>query len=135
MKARREIEKIAKSLEKNNNVIFAFAYGSSSKGRMHKFSDIDIAVRLKDASLNAYFQLLSSLPETEREIDLRIIDELPPLLRLKIVREGSLLFTKDWKRLEEFISKTLIEALEIKDQIERLKRKSIGEYLADRDDN
>ena len=60
---KKAIEKIRNSLEKNPNVIFAYLYGSIARGTTHKFSDIDIAVYLKDASTEKFLELLSYIPD------------------------------------------------------------------------
>ncbi len=60
---KKAIGKIRNSLEKDPNVIFAYLFGSVARGTTHRFSDIDIAVYLKDASTEKFLELLSYIPD------------------------------------------------------------------------
>jgi len=44
---------------------------------MHPFSDIDIAVYLKNPSAKEYLNIVSHLPLLDREIDVRILNNAP----------------------------------------------------------
>lgn len=124
------IKKIKKTLEKNENVIFAYLYGSYSRGRSHKYSDIDIAVFLKKHDTNAYMEILSQIPtDFMREVDIRVLNDAPSLFKYKIIREGTLLFVKDPEVLKKFVYSTLITALEVKKEIERIREKRFKRIL------
>lgn len=124
-----EVKGIIEALMRNSNVAFSYLYGSVARGETHRFSDIDIAVYLKDPSVESYMEIVRSLPVTRLEVDLRILNHLPPLLRHKIILEGRLLFVKDREVYERFVYETLVEALEIKSQIEDLRRERLEGYL------
>ena len=127
---KKAIEKIRNSLEKNPNVIFAYLYGSIARGTTHKFSDIDIAVYLKDASTEKFLELLSYIPDDiPFEVDIKDLNTAPPLLRYNVIREGILLFSKNKEILAEFKYKTTLIALDIKSDIEKLRRTKLERFL------
>ena len=127
---KKAIEKIRNSLEKNPNVIFAYLYGSIARGTTHKFSDIDIAVYLKDASTEKFLELLSYIPDDiPFEVDIKDLNTAPPLLRYNVIREGILLFSKNKEILAEFKYKTTLIALDIKSDIEKLRRIKLESFL------
>jgi len=125
-----DVKKIKEALEKDENVIFAYLYGSYSRGKHHKFSDIDIAVFLKKYDTNAYMELFSRVPTVlKKEVDIRILNDAPPLFKYKIIKEGNLLFVKNLEILKEFIYTTLLTALEIREQIEDIRRRRFERIL------
>lgn len=124
------VEKIKKALEQNQNVIFAYLYGSVATGKTHKFSDIDIAVYLQDYTADNFLKILASLPtDIPYEIDVRVLNMVPPLLRYSIIKNGRLLFTRNSRMTKDFVYRTLVEALEIKEDIERIRKAKLERFL------
>ena len=124
------VEKIKKALEQNQNVIFAYLYGSVATGKTHKFSDIDIAVYLQDYTADNFLKILASLPTyIPYEIDVRVLNMVPPLLRYSIIKNGRLLFTRNSRMTKDFVYRTLVEALEIKEDIERIRKAKLERFL------
>lgn len=124
------VEKIKKALEKNQNVIFAYLYGSVATGKTHKFSDIDIAVYLQDYTADNFLKILASLPtDIPYEIDVRVLNMAPPLLRYSIIKNGRLLFTRNNRMTKDFVYRTLVEALEIKEDIEKIIKAKLERFL------
>jgi len=127
------IDVVSKALEKQCNVLFAYLYGSYARGEAHKFSDLDVAVYLKEFTIKNYLDLFSVIPTSVNvEIDLRALNNAPPLFRYRVIKEGRLLFVKDKKALEKFVYETLIEALEIKETISSIERERIKRFLNDK---
>ena len=117
----RLIRIIAEELRKVKGVEFAFLFGSFSRGKVHKFSDIDIGVYLsKEIPLR---ELLKHIPISDIPVDLKILNDSSPLFRLRVLKEGQLLFVKNEKILKDFIYDTLVKALEYKEIYERLIKK------------
>lgn len=130
-KYKEAIDKITKNLKKNPNVIFAYLYGSIVKGTTHRFSDIDIAVYLKDASTEKFLEVLACIPDdVPFEVDIKDLNTAPPLLRYFVIKDGLLLFTKNRKLLANFKYKTLLIALDIKDDIEKLRKMRLERFLS-----
>ncbi|MEM3466166.1 MAG: hypothetical protein QW566_06810, partial [Candidatus Jordarchaeales archaeon] len=65
-------------------------------------------------------ELMDKIPFLERLVDLKILNNAPPLFRLRVLREGKILFAKDESVLKRFIYETLVEALEYKETYERI---------------
>jgi len=120
---------IKKFLRGHKEVVFAYLHGSYARNEEHPFSDIDIAVYLRENSFDVYMDLLGKFPEVGREIDLRVLNDAPPLFKYKVIKEGKLLVNKDPELLKQFIYETLIEALEIKDIIEDMRKRRIERLL------
>jgi len=103
-------------LMKQDDIVFAYLFGSFATGRIHKFSDIDIAVFLKEYNIKIYKKIFSDLAiNLPTEIDLIILNKAPPLLRHKVIKEGFLLFSRDENARIRFIEKTLIQALDFRE--------------------
>jgi len=121
---------VGECLEKNRNVVFAYVYGSHARGEASRFSDLDVAVFLKDSGHESYMELLSTLPVDEGvELDVRVLNNAPPLFRYNVIREGTLLFVRDKKVHEEFVYNTLVSALELKETLTRMRKETLERNL------
>ncbi len=129
MERKEVIVRLRRALENHKSVVFAYLYGSFAREQEHPFSDIDVAVFLRENTLEAYMDLLSKLPELGRDIDLRVLNNAPPLFGYKVIKEGKVLVNKKPELLQKFIYEILVEALEIKDEIANLRRKRIERML------
>jgi len=112
------IEKIKEALSKNKYVVFAYLYGSMVTGETHPFSDIDIAVYVRGNP--GYRDLFKDLPDYP--IDLKILNNLPPIFCLNVLRNGILLFCKDERALTNFIFEILKIALDEKPMIDKIRK-------------
>lgn len=109
-----EKDKIVKILkeyfEKEDNVIFAYLFGSYAKGKERENSDVDIAVYVneliaKDSKKVLDFQIkhMSNISDIlKKEVDLVILNQASPLLRHEVISEGILLVEKDHNKLVNF---------------------------------
>jgi len=83
-------------------VIAAYAYGSVVRERLTPFSDIDVALVLRE-SRSSYDRLMLELSVQEAleaatglsPFDVRVINEAPLDVRGRIVQEGILLYERD----------------------------------------
>ena len=106
------IEILTKTLSAFDDVIFAYLYGSFARGEHHKFSDVDVAIYLKRPSGEIYLDILGATEIDGAEIDLKVLNNAPPIFRYRVIKEGILLLCRDEELHENFIFHTLIEALE-----------------------
>lgn len=113
-----DVEVVSECLRSVDGVEFAILFGSSCRGRTHKFSDLDVGVYVS-RSLSVR-ELLDRIPLLERPVDLKILNDAPPLFRLRVLREGKILFVKDERVLKRFVYETLVEALEYKETYEEM---------------
>ncbi|MEM3562386.1 MAG: nucleotidyltransferase domain-containing protein [Candidatus Jordarchaeaceae archaeon] len=124
------VEKVGACLEANCNVVFAYVYGSYARGMAGRFSDLDIAVFLRDSGHQRYMELLSELPvDIDVEVDVRVLNDAPPLFRYNVIREGKLLFVKDKGVHEDFVYDTLVTALELRETLGRMREERLRRIL------
>src|SRR3989338_7362851 len=97
----KELDKLVSFLKSRDEILFAYMFGSQSRGNTHSLSDLDIAIYVKKEILNSqeylygYIpSLLSDLPNQfqKKQIDIVILNEAPVLLRHRAIHEGKLLF-------------------------------------------
>ena len=95
----RLLPKAAAYLNSHRAVIFAYLFGSISRGNRGPLSDVDIAVFLKKTVKPFKMQLeilgnLNAILKTD-EVDLVILNTAPPSLRMKILQTKKILVDKD----------------------------------------
>jgi predicted nucleotidyltransferase len=113
-------DQLRKSLDYDQDILFAYLYGSVVYEPTEPGGDIDIAVYLKpsgvekfirkEAELTAY--LVSRLGTDE--IDLRILNVLPLVLQYNILRHGTLFMCRDELERTDFESGVMIRYFELK---------------------
>ena len=127
-----QITQMKKLLDSQDYVLLAYLYGSVARGEAHKFSDIDIAVYLKDPVMDTYKKLLAKVAPFDTKdiiIDVRLLNNAPPLFRYNVIREGVLLVNKDENFRTLFVYKTLTEALDIKESIKHYRKERVEAFL------
>jgi len=113
-------ERIRESLDHEKDVLFAYLYGSSVYDPTLSGADIDIAVYLKPSNMDEYLRkeakltgLLISQLHTD-EIDLRILNVLPLVLQHSILKEGTLVLSRDEIQRADFETSVMIRFFELK---------------------
>ena len=90
-----------KCLDNYPDVLAAYLFGSLATGRMHSQSDIDIAVLVSDDivkgdpfryRLRLMGDLMSDLGRND--VDLILLNEAPPLLAHRVLRDGHLILER-----------------------------------------
>jgi len=94
------IEEIRSRLGDRPEVVLAYLFGSAARGTATPTSDIDIAVLVSEALPNALryrARLAEALVEVAggRPVEVILLDDAPPALAGRIVREGRLLLCRD----------------------------------------
>lgn len=86
-------------LENYPKVVFAYLFGSLTKGKVNPLSDIDIAIYLKEGAdfSQEKMTILRNLIDILRteEIDLVLLNIAPLTLKARIVRNKKILVDKD----------------------------------------
>ena len=120
------VDRIKGILTKDEDITFAYLYGSFAWGITHKASDIDIAVYLKEGNMKFYLkkdnELLSNTALVSSKIDLRILNVMPLVLKFKVVSEGKLLFSKDEQKRVDFETEVYNRYFELKPFLDEEKR-------------
>jgi predicted nucleotidyltransferase len=99
---RRYLPALVERLKSDGEIVAFYLFGSYAADRQTPASDIDLAVLLdRDLPPHRHFekklQLLSIITSElmTDEIDLVVLNQAPPALAYRVVREGKLLFEKE----------------------------------------
>jgi predicted nucleotidyltransferase len=88
------LAKVKSYLESRRDVLFAYLFGSLSRGRPSPLSDVDVAVFLSEGDFAAKrIDILGHLIEILKtdKVDLVILNMAPLVLRMKIIQGKTLL--------------------------------------------
>jgi len=124
----RLIDILKEVLEKDENILFAYLYGSSIHKLKHLGSDIDVAVYLKCTDMDGYLRKgkelidnLITMLHTDK-IDLQIINAAPFLLQYQIIKEGMLFFVRDLSEKVDFETRVMNRFFELKPHLEEYRQ-------------
>ena len=108
------------------NVVLAYLFGSQARGQANALSDIDIAVLLAgrpDSSqcFEARLQIMGELMDIlhANEVDVAILNQTPPALSYRVLRDGVLLFCRDRDQMIAYRVRVINEYLDFKPILER----------------
>ena len=114
------IERLREALGREKDIVFSYLYGSAVYDPNLSMGDIDVAVYLKAADMSQYIRreeeltaFLASKLHTD-EIDLRILNALPLVLKYSILKDGKLLFSRDELQRVDFETSVMIRFLDLK---------------------
>jgi len=117
---------LSDELQKYTFIVFAICFGSQVRNKSTPFSDIDIAIYLKnsDTDLDNIGQVIALLERRfSRKIDMVILNELfkkNPFLSFKIISEGKLLFCSDENALISFKRNTFLYYIDVKPLLDKI---------------
>ena len=107
-------------LEKDEDILFAYLYGSLVFNSIHPESDIDITVYLKPSDIKEYIKKEEELLATlitklhNDKIDLRILNTSPFLLQYNIIKEGIPILIRDEAERVDFETRVMNRFFELK---------------------
>lgn len=123
---------LVKVFEKQK-VVFAYLFGSHARDKTRPLSDVDIAVYFNeevacDERFDLRLEVLGQLVDLFKsdEVDLVVLNDAPPLLAHRILREGLLIFSGDDKIRLEFETKAVLKYLDWKPHLEKYTREVFG---------
>jgi predicted nucleotidyltransferase len=107
-KIKKKLYQTAPDIFGGRPVLFAYLYGSYTKGAAHAFSDLDVAVCVEGLEVKACLELELSLGLRIDEklnhmvqSDVRVIDHLPLAIKGRVLAEGELIYSiAEDKRVE-----------------------------------
>jgi uncharacterized protein len=108
--------KINKYLLMYPDVAFAFLFGSCTRGEATGFSDVDIAIYFTGL---VYFHRINRLREDltgllGKETDIVVLNTASPIIRMQVLKKGTLLIKKDQRAYHEFFMNTVTEYDDLK---------------------
>ena len=95
-----KIDKLKNYLFLNNNVLFGYLFGSYSKNEQTISSDIDIALYLKDTSLDNKLQINILSKLLRKDVDLVILNEIKNIYLLDDILRNSNIIKDDDERVD-----------------------------------
>ena len=114
-------------------IAFAYIFGSHAKKTAGPLSDVDIAVYFDEAvGRDEYFDLrlavLGDLVDSLRtdDVDLVILNDAPPLLAHRIVKEGQILFSADEEHRVAFEVRAVLGYLDWKPYVLKYTQQTLG---------
>lgn len=121
-------ERIREALCDEEDVLFVYLYGSRAADPEIPGSDIDVAVYLRPSEMQEYVQrdkeltaLLVSRLHTH-EVDLRIMNAAPFLLRYRILKEGTLIFSRDEGQRAQFEEEVMMRFFDLRPYLEEYEK-------------
>ena len=95
------------------DIIVAYVFGSTAGGKEHAFSDIDVAILLKEPSLDKTMRIHGILTELLGDrVDTLLLNFAPPFLKYQVVKNGLRVLSKDEDARVSFEAKALSEGLD-----------------------
>ncbi len=118
------VEELKNILAEEDNILFAYLFGSYAKGDFHKSSDIDIALYLKEDSFDYYLEIVKKLQSLfDKEIDMVILNRAKNLFLIEDIINNSVVLKDNEKRLE-YESYKWMEIVDFKEVDKRLENAS-----------
>lgn len=125
------LEKIKKALRKEQNILFAYAYGSFGRGEKD-FNDIDIAVFLSKIPKNSasYESKLGQNLEKEigKPVEARIMNSMPLLLKSRVFKEGKTVFSRNKKARVSFETALMSSYLDFSHLMQEFDQRRLERY-------
>lgn len=92
------VGRVARALRNEADVLAAYVFGSVARGTAGPTSDLDVAVLLGGVPTTArrleLIDAVAAAAGTDR-VDVVVLDDAPPALAYRVLRDGQLLFSRD----------------------------------------
>jgi len=125
-----------KALQKNENVLFAFLFGSKAKNSSRFESDLDIAVYFEHEP--EILEIGAMILEIEKMVNCKVdlvslnnLDKLNPTLSYSILNEGILISLKDQSKYKQFKKSIMLQYFDFK-PVSELFNKKFYERIAEK---
>ena len=108
------IPKLRKFFENRPEVLLAILFGSAMRRSLVR--DLDLAILLRRRlDLMSFCKLMAELEDlTGIPIDLVPLDKAPPIIVLKALQEGRIIFIRDRRIYPELLKRTIAEITDLK---------------------
>ncbi|MGQ4892633.1 MAG: type VII toxin-antitoxin system MntA family adenylyltransferase antitoxin [Candidatus Njordarchaeia archaeon] len=103
-------------------VLFILLYGSRAEGYSRQDSDYDIAVYYEGDEQERYKFIINVLETLGEKFDVKTFQDLPLVLRVKALRDGKLLYYRDWNELFKIANRTRMEYEDFKHRLDLVLR-------------
>jgi predicted nucleotidyltransferase len=127
-------DRVREALYGNEDIVFAYLYGSRMLDPELPGADLDVAVYLEPADVRQYVKrdkeltaMLVCRLHTDA-VDLRIINVVPLVFQYRILKEGTLLFSRDERQRSEFEAGVMTRFFELKPYLDEY-REMLGQRI------
>jgi len=104
---------VHEALSEVEDVLVAYVFGSTAEGKEHVFSDIDVAILLKEPSLDKTMRIHSILTALLGDrVDTLLLNFAPPVLKYRVVKSGLRVLSRDEDARVSFEARALSEGLD-----------------------
>ena len=110
------VKKLKETLTMHSDIVLVFLFGSFPRGEITSFSDLDIALFFTDA---IDFYRINELKEDISEMlgieaDIVVLNNASPVIKMQVLKKGTLLINKDQRAYNEFFVNTVKEYDDLK---------------------
>jgi len=122
------IKALKRVLSKEEEILFAYLYGSYAQGTNIPESDVDLALYFKSTNLKTYLNLERKLLSTliselhTDKIEIVVLNTLPFLMKYKVLKEGIPVLIKDEQARADFDDSIMNRYFELKPYLDEYKR-------------
>jgi len=113
-----QVETIKKYFNKDTALAAVYLFGSVASGREQADSDVDIALLYKEGEVpdtNKQLLICDELTSVlEKEVDLLILNDASPIIRMQVLKKGKKIFERDRKENNRFFVQTINEYCDLK---------------------
>ena len=126
---------VAATLVQQPAVLAAYLFGSYAAGRVHRQSDVDVAVLLDRETLatprsrfETRLRLIAELAHAlhRNDIDMVILNDVPPTLARAILAKGRKVMCRDAEAEHAFLRTTLLRAADLDPFLRRMRARKLA---------
>jgi len=124
------VKKLKETLTKHSDIVLVFLFGSFVRGDITSFSDLDIAIyftgTVDSYRINDLREDISEMLGIE--VDIVVLNTASPVIRMQVLKKGTLLINKDQRAYNENFVTTVKEY----DDLKRTRKEIEGKILRGR---
>lgn len=107
---RKAVEKLIEIVKSDKEILAVFLFGSAAREEGTEGSDIDICLIMNKGLYAADVLFQKRLNYLQKfDLDIQIFQQLPLYIRMRIIKEGKLLFCRDEDSMYEIAFKVIRE--------------------------
>ena len=110
------VKKLKETLTMHSDIVLVFLFGSFVRGDINSFSDLDIAIYFTGT---VDFYRINDLREDISEmlgieVDIVVLNTASPVIKMQVLKKGTLLINKDQRAYNEIFVNTVNEYDDLK---------------------
>lgn len=101
------LDKLVSKAKKDKGILAVMVFGSYARGEKHR--DIDVCLVLKKETENGAMSRKRLAYVSESGLDVHVFQQIPLYIRVRVLKEGKILFCRDLDALYDVASQTVRE--------------------------